>query len=396
MNEQIDQVTSITIGSCQIDILGTAHISKVSRDSVRVLLENGDYDTVAVELCQRRYQSIVEPEAVAEMNLWEVVKQGKAMTMTAMLVLGAYQQRLAEQLGIEVGAEVKEAIHIAQQRDLPIVLVDRDIGATLKRLHRTTPWWKRWTLLSALVVHFFNRSEIDDEQVEDIKRGDMFESMFKEMEIKHWEVGQVLITERDRYMAAKILEYVETHKPTKMFVVVGMGHLRGICDLLKEATLQPADEMKSLDYVPPASKLIKILPWAIVAVILGGFVVGFRHGMDVGMELVYAWVLINGGLASLGAALAGAQLLTIAAAFVAAPLTSINPTIGAGMVTAMVELMLRKPKVTDFVNLRRETTSLKGWHRNNVARVLLIFVLSTLGSAAGTYIGGVYIYQQIL
>ena len=393
---QIDKIVSVQIGTSQVDILGTAHISKVSKDSVTQILSGDDYDAVAVELCSRRHQIITNPTAVADMDLWQVIKQGKAMAVTAMLALGAYQQRLAEQLDIEAGAEIKEAVLVAQQKDLPVVLIDRDIGITLKRLYRVTRWWKRMTLVSALIYALFNRQTINAAQVEDIKRGDMLESMFGEMEVKHKEVKDVLITERDKYMAAKILEYVHEHHPKKMFVVIGMGHLQGICDLLHNAVPDNADEIEMLTYVPPGSKFFKVLPWVVVGIILTGFIVGFRHSTDMGIGLVYDWILINGSLAGLGALLAGGHPLTVATAFVAAPITSINPTIGAGMVTAMAELFLRKPRVLDFEKLRKETTSLKGWRHNNVARVLLIFFMSTLGSAIGTYIGGAHIYRQIL
>ena len=392
---ELDKAVAVNVGSTRVDILGTAHISKVSQDSVRHILVENDYDVVAVELCQRRYQAILEPQSIANMNLLQVIKQGKAMTTAAMLAMGAYQQRLAEQLKIEVGAEIKQAVLSARQKECPVVLIDRDVGITLRRLYRATAWWKRMTLMSSLMLNFFTRQTIDAQQVEDIKRGDMFESMFKEMELSHSEVKTVLIDERDKYMAAKILQYIEKHQPQRIFVVVGMGHLRGICDLLEAGNMQSNKEIEKLDQMPSTSKIIKALPWVIVAIILAGFIAGFWHGTEIGMNLVYAWILINGGLASLGALIAGAHPLTLVTAFIAAPLTSINPTIGAGMVTAMAELLLRKPKVADFENLRKEVVSFRGWRRNNVARVLLIFVLSTIGSAIGTYVGGIHIYQQV-
>jgi pheromone shutdown protein TraB len=134
----------------------------------------------------------------------------------------------------------------------------------------------------------------------------------------------------------------------------------------------------------------------IVAVIILGFIVGFNRSSELGMELVVDWIVINGGLSALGALIALAHPITIITAFVAAPLTSLNPMIGAGMVTAAVEIYLRKPNVGDFGRLRSDTTSLKGWWRNRVTRVLLVFVLSTLGSVAGTYIAGFRIFERLI
>jgi len=106
-------------------------------------------------------------------------------------------------------------------------------------------------------------------------------------------------------------------------------------------------------------------------------------------------VLINGGLSALGAAIAGAHPLTVVGAFIAAPITSLNPMVGAGMVTAMIEIYIRKPKVADFNQLKHDTTHFKGWWKNRVTRTLLIFILSTLGSAIGTYVAGFFIFERL-
>ena len=96
-----------------------------------------------------------------------------------------------------------------------------------------------------------------------------------------------------------------------------------------------------------------------------------------------------------GALIAMAHPLTIIGAFFAAPLTSLNPTIGAGMVTAAIEIMLRRPTVEDFSKLRTEAAHFKGWWRNRVTRTLLIFILSSLGSAIGTYVAGYRIFERL-
>ena len=147
--------------------------------------------------------------------------------------------------------------------------------------------------------------------------------------------------------------------------------------------------------MPHKSRWPKLIPWVIVALVMTGFYLGFTRNPDLGWQLVRDWVLINGGLSALGALLAAAHPLTVVTAFLAAPITSLNPTIGAGMVTAAAELWLRKPRVGDFSSLRHDTTELRGWWRNRVSRTLLVFLLSTLGSAAGTYIAGFLIYDRL-
>jgi pheromone shutdown-related protein TraB len=205
-----------------------------------------------------------------------------------------------------------------------------------------------------------------------------------------------LISERDEYMSAHLMKESKENNYQHILAIIGAGHLKGITRLLETKAIdKPEDTISQLDTIPDSSNWLKYFPWAIVALILAGFVVGFMRSSEIGIAMLVDWVLINGGLSALGAAIAFAHPLTIMAAFLAAPLTSLNPTIGAGMVVATVETFLRKPKVRDFNQLRSDATHLKGWWHNQVTRILLIFLLSTLGSAVGTYIAGFRIYDRL-
>jgi pheromone shutdown protein TraB len=159
--------------------------------------------------------------------------------------------------------------------------------------------------------------------------------------------------------------------------------------------ISPDHVIERLDQVPPGSKWPKYIPWVIVALVFIGFAIGFSRSPELGWELVVDWVVINGGLAALGALIAAAHPITVIGAFLAAPLTSLNPTIGAGMVTAGIEVYLRKPKVGDFSHLRSDTTTIKGWWSNRVTRTLMVFLFSTIGSAVGTYVAGFRIYDRL-
>jgi pheromone shutdown protein TraB len=196
-------------------------------------------------------------------------------------------------------------------------------------------------------------------------------------------------------MAARLLQEIEQHEHENLLAVVGAGHLKGIANYLQNPPGSPAELIQQLEQQPRPSRWPKLIPWIIVALVLTGFIIGFQRNPDLGWELVLDWVLINGGLSALGALLAAAHPLTVLTAFLAAPLTSLNPTVGAGMVTAAAEIFLRKPTVADFGQLRSATTSLRGWWRYRVSRTLLVFVLSTLGSAIGTYIAGFRIFGRL-
>jgi pheromone shutdown-related protein TraB len=391
-----EPLVEVSLGESRITLLGTAHVSRSSAEKVERLLATGEFDAVAVELCPGRHKALLNPDNLARMDLFKVLREGKVPMVAANLVLGAYQQRIAEQFGIEPGAEMRTAIALANAGGYPVLLIDRDIGITLRRIYRNVPWWRRLYLVSGLLASMLNREKVSEEQIERLKEGDMLETLFAEFSRRAHDLFMPLIDERDRYMAARLREEVARSGHARLLTVVGAGHLQGIANYLQRDRTPPADVVAELVRVPVPSRLWRLIPWMIVALVLIGFAIGFSRSPDLGWELVWEWVVINGSLAALGAILAAAHPLTVASAFAAAPLTSLNPMVGAGMVTAIVEVLMHKPNVGDFSRLRQDTSHLVGWRRNRVARVFLVFLLSTLGSAIGTYVAGLRIAGRLL
>jgi len=275
------------------------------------------------------------------------------------------------------------------------LLIDREVGITLKRVYRNVPWWRRLTLVSGLVVSVVSHEKVTEEEIERLKEGDILETTFAQFADQAKDLYVPLIDERDRYMAARLHEELSSGKVGHVLAVIGAGHLKGLANYLQEGVENPAQVVAELDHLPVSSRWPRIIPWVIVALILTGFGIGFYRSPDLGVQMVIDWILINGGLSALGALIAAGHPLTIATAFLAAPITSLNPTIGAGMVTAAVEVYLRKPRVGDFSRLRKDTTHWSGWRHNSVARILLVFLLSTLGSAIGTYVAGFRIFERL-
>ncbi len=389
---------SLRVGDTQVDIIGTAHVSVLSRDTVGALVRQKYYDTVALELCERRHAALEGVDHLAEMDLWSVIKQNKMFSVMAMLVFGAYQRRIGAQLGVEPGAEFKEAIARCKESDIPIALVDRDIGVSLKRFYRKMKWWHRPVLFSALIASMFADHSISERELENMKKEGALFSAVDQLWPGSEQLVRTLLTERDQYMAAKIRQHIAEHKPSRMLVVIGAGHLKGMREILEQGMGEREANEKLIDEyceVPPRGAYLKYFPWALTALILSGFVIGFSRDTEVGAALVVYWFLANGVLAALGATLVLAHPLTVLAAFLAAPITSLNPLIGAGMVTAAVQFVLRKPHVSDFVTVKSDMISFAGWRRNRFTHLFLVFLFSSIGSVAGTYIGGIYIFSVL-
>ncbi|MBK1645564.1 conjugal transfer protein TraB [Thiocapsa imhoffii] len=396
MSESNEPKREIDLADVRVTLLGTAHVSRASAEEVRTLLRSGDYDAVAVELCQSRFSALMDPKSLSELDLFSVIRQRQVYMVMANLALSAYQQRLADQFDIEPGAEQRVAVHVAKELDLPVLLIDREIGVTLKRISANLNWWKRYTLFTGLLASMLTAEKVSEEEIEHLKDGDVLETTFAEFAHDRQDLYRPLIDERDRYMAAKLRSEPQRVGAKRILAVVGAGHLKGIGEYLERDREEPRGVVRALEQVPPPSRWPRVLAWLVVILILSGFAFGFSQSTSFGWGLVVAWVLINGGLSALGVALAGGHPLTVGAAFVAAPLTSLNPTIGAGMVTAAVELAMRKPRVADFGHLRADVVNLRGWWRNRVSRVFLVFLFSTLGSAIGTYVAGFHIFDQLV
>ncbi len=388
--------TEVRVGDVRFTLLGTAHVSRTSARTVARLVAHGGFDAVAIELDEGRFAALTDADRWAKMDLFRVFREGKAGMVAANLALGAFQQRLAGQLGIEPGAEMKAAIDAARTAGVPLLLVDRDIGVTLRRVYANVPWWQRLTILSGLLASVVSREEISEEEIERLKDGDMLEATFNEFAERSERLYTPLIAERDAYMAARLRQ--EAARAPGRFrnalVVLGAGHLKGVRSGLADEDDADA-RVRALAATPKPRPWGKIVSWAIVALIVAGFALGFARSPDLGLSLLGDWFLINGVLAGLGAALALAHPLTVLVTAVAAPLTSLNPLIGAGFVAAGVELWLRKPQVGDFAALRTDVTTARGWWRNRVARTLLVFLLATVGSALGTYLAGFRIFGKL-
>ncbi|MDX8403177.1 MAG: TraB/GumN family protein [Mariprofundaceae bacterium] len=382
-----------------ITVLGTAHISKASADKVRELLASEEFDAVAVELCAGRHEKMTKPDTLAELDLFAAIKQGKGTMIWANLAIGAFQQRMAEQVDIEPGAELKAAIEEADKAGYPISLIDRDIGVTMKRIYQNVRFRRRMILLTGLIQSVLSRQSISKEEIEQLKEGDILESAFSQFAKKDSELYRPLIDERDQYMALRLIQVTNHAEHHHIIAVVGAGHLSGIRGYLDQYCGYSDSELDSalgeLKQLSEKKKIGKFIPWLITALILSGFAIGFSKNPSLGWELVFNWVVINGGFASIGALIAAAHPLTILGAFIAAPITSLNPMIGAGVVTSALEIWLRKPRMKDFDSLRHDTAHFTGWWHNRISRTLLVFIFSSLGSAIGTYIAGFIIYDRL-
>ena len=372
----------------EIILVGTANISQVSKDLVHETIENESPDTVCVELDEGRLKSIQDPNRWKNTDLRDVIKKKQLATLIANLVLGSYQKRMGAQTGVKPGSELKEAVDVANEKNIPIVLADRDIKITLRRTWACTPWYRKFSLLGGLFASIFDKTEISEEELQKIKEKDALNSMMQEFGNTFPEVKQVLIDERDQFLASKI----KNAQGGKVVAVIGAGHMRGIASIIEEDKELPSEE--SISIIPKGTVIWKILGWSITLAIIASIVlVGYFAGIEKAGQLSLQWVMFTGGGAMLGAIIAGGHPLTILVALVMAPFTGLTPLIGVGFFTALTQVYVRPPRVSEMETLTDDIWQVKRWWKNRVTRVILCFLCPGIPAIIGKILAILKIYQ---
>ena len=375
--------------SDNIILVGTAHISQDSVDEVRETIERYKPDVVAVELCKRRYESITKKDKWENTPITSLLKSNNSYLMLAQTFLSSVQRKLGKDQGVEPGSEMIAAMDEAKNHNLEVALVDRDISITLKRA------WKKmgirekfrltWEFLKAILG--YDEEELEDLDLKELMDQDVISAMMEELGEIAPSVTTVLIHERDKYIAKKILD---ESKKGKVVAVVGAGHLKGIKKHLEKKKLDV--DLKELEYVPQKRfSILKTIGYAIPVIFVALIVYAFlTKGFDLAAEMFIYWFLINGICSAIGTAIARGHPLSIATAFVAAPITSLNPAIAAGWVAGYVEAKLRMPVIKDFQNLGK-LDSLRDFWNNRVIRLLMVVALANVGSMIGTFVALPYL-----
>ena len=389
MNENAD-IYRIQKDDREIILIGTAHISQASKELVRETIEAESPDTVCVELDEGRLKSIQDPDRWKRTDLREVIKKKQLATLIANLVLGSYQKRMGAQTGVKPGSELKEAVEVADEKGSELVLADRDIKITLRRTWACTPWYRKLNLLGGLFASIFDKTEVSEEELAKIKEQDALSSMMQEFGKNFPEVKQVLIDERDQFLAMKI----KAAPGKKIVAVVGAGHMRGIAKIIEEDRPLPSEE--SISVIPKSAPIWKIIGWAIpIAIVASIIAVGVHAGAAKAGELSLQWAMLTGGGAMLGAIIAGGHPLTVLVALIAAPFTGLTPLIGVGFFTALTQVYMRPPRVSEMETLSDDIWQVKRWWKNRVTRVILCFLCPGIPAIVGKILAILKIYQAM-
>ncbi len=382
-----ENITRLYLEEKEIILIGTAHISKKSAEQVKEVIDYEKPDSVCVELDRQRYKSITDGNKWKETDIFKIMKEKKATLLLMNLMISSFQKRMAKQFGVKPGQEMIQGIESAKENGARLVLADRNIQVTFSRVWNGLGMKGKAHLMVQIFFSLFEGADITEEEMEKLKSKDMLNAMLKEFTEAFPRLKVPLIDERDQYLAQKIKDA----PGDKIVAVLGAAHIPGI-----KEEIHHEHDLKALSQMPKKKKGSQMIPWLIPALILGMIGYTFYLNFDAGIQQSVTWILWNGSFSAIGAAAAFGHPLTIVSAFLAAPLSSLNPMLAAGWVAGIVEALIRKPNVQDFEDLTEDLLSFKGFWRNKVTRVLLVVALTNVGSSIGTFVGGANVIRLFL
>lgn len=381
-----ENITKLDYQNKEIILIATAHVSRESVELVKQIIAEERPDSVCIELDEDRYNNIQNPKAWESTDIIKVIKSKKVGFLLANLALSSYQKKIAKQLNTPVGGEMIQGIESAKELGATLVLADRKIQTTFLRIWRKLNLWEKGKLLVSLLFSFDEDTKISDKDLQELLKADMLESVLIDMRKQFPKIGEILISERDQYLAFKIKE-----APGKKIVaVLGGAHVPGV-----KNEIYRSQDMESISTIPPKNPMTKIVGWLIPAAVIALLLYAFIVNMQTGLEQLTAWVLWTGVMAALFTALSLAHPLSIITSLIVAPFTTLNPVLACGWFTGLVEATIKKPTVQDIQNISEDIFTIKGFFKNRFLRIILVVFMANIGASIGTFIAGADIIKNL-
>ena len=380
----MEDIKVIKIDNREFYLLPTAHVSKESVNKLIELTDNYKFDTICVELDIQRYNNIINPKRWEDTNIIDIIKNKQVSFLITNIILSSFQNRIAKHLDTKSGQEMITAIQIAKDGNIELNLIDRSIKVTFLRIWRKSSFIDKCKLIVSIINSIFDDSDISEEDINLLMKEDILQAALKDMGNTFPIIKEVLLDERDRYLAYKIKE----SKGDKILVVIGAAHYQGVIN-----NLNIDDDIDELDIIGKGSFIGRVLPYIIPLFIILVVFFTLFNSLDAGIQQVQLWFIYNSLFSAIGAMLAGGHLLSIIVAFIVAPFTSLNPLVAAGWVVGIVEANIRKPKVVDFNTLSDAFSSIRLLYSNRITRLVLVIAFTNLFSTIATFISGYNILE---
>lgn len=366
----------------RIILVGTAHVSDKSVTEVNEVIEREKPDIVAVELDRARYQALKGEEEVREINVRELLSEGKLYHFLIHWFLAYVQKKIGTDAGVKPGAEMLAAIEKAEKTGARVALIDRDIQITLGRFWNKMSFFEKLKLSFSLVGASlgFGTKDFD---MDTVTNEDVVTQLIAELRKLAPSAASVLIDERDAFMAKKLLEI---SGEGCIVAVVGAGHREGIQRYLDAPESIPS--VQELSTLPKKGfSWFKAAFIAFIAMIVGMLALLVVSGYPIEKLLtamLYLFVA-QGILAGVGVIIARGHPFSALTAFSLAWFGFLHPFLAVGWLAGLVEAHFHPPTTEDFRTIMNAET-VKELMQNRLFRIILVAGLANLGSMVGTFV----------
>jgi len=370
-------------GAPRIVLVGTAHVSEKSISEVNEVIEREKPDIVAVELDQARYRALKGEEEVREINVRELLSEGKFHYFLLHWFLAYIQKKIGTDAGVRPGAEMLSAIEKAEKIGARVALIDRDIQLTLARFWNKMSFFEKLKLFVSLFAASLGigTQEID---LDTVTNEDVVTQLVAELRKVAPGAASVLIDERDAFMAKNLLEI---SREGNVVAVVGAGHREGIQKYLdRPESIPPTGELAALP--KKGFNWFKAATIAVILMIAGMLaLLVYSGGVSLSTLLtamLYLFVT-QGILSAVGVLVARGHPLSAFTAFGLAWFGFLHPFLAIGWLAGIVEAHFRPPTTEDFRTIMKVDT-MKELMQNRLFRIILVAGLANLGSMIGTFV----------
>ena len=376
--------------SPNLRLVGTAHVSSKSVEMVRKEISEYEPDIVAVELCKSRLSSLKEPESLDSEDLLKIIKEGKSPMILLQSALAAQQRKMGLTTGEKPGAELLEAVQSAEESNIPVEMIDRDVVVTLRRAWRGMGIIEKWRVLSTLFSEEEEEGELSIDEI--LGDSDMLSKMMEDARDVAPGAGEVLIDERDAFLAGRLQQIGGNGK---VLAVVGAGHLEGIVNNLNDPPMDISSRLADLSTEPPKKIWPKVIMAAVPLFLFGSVgYMAYNGDMEEIWQTAETWLVLNAVLAGLGVLIVRGHPLSILAGALASPITSLNPALAAGWFAGYAQIKVDAPTGGDAQEfLILDDFSLL-W-KNRVGKVLMVTIMGNMGSSIGAWLAGGAIFMQL-
>ena len=367
-----------------LTIIGTAHVSANSVEEVKNAIYEQHPEVVAIELDRERYTRLKnEMMGIKEddtISVSKIIKEEKVGLFLATTILSYFQSKIGEDVDVKPGSEMIGAIEAAEDLNIPIALIDRQINTTLQRALNKMGFKEKFKFAFSLLTSIFSKGDEEEFDIEELKNPENLDEVMEFFKDESPKVYEVLVQERDAYLAGNILKIPQDH----VIAVVGAGHKPGINRYLDNPeTIPPLSQLeviKEKNGIPWFKVILALIPILFIVI----FFLAYISGINITWN-IYDFIIISIVMGFIGSILSGSKIQSAIVGGLVAPLTIIHPLLAAGWFSGLVEAKYRKVRKRDIANLSK-IEGIKDLWNNNIVRILLVVVGTNLGVSIATLV----------